>query len=151
MNTTKRPPSNTFALGLDAVLFVLFLLLRTLTLTGLPWHEWLGVAFLVPMLVHLLLSWRWIVTAIKRAFSPPRLRDTVNLVLNLSLFVSTVGVIVSGLMISQVTLPRLGMATIDDHVWRETHNSGSASCGHSNAGASLCNSALGSGAVFLML
>lgn len=58
LSTTKRPPSNAFALGLDTVLFILFVLLRTPKLTGLPWHEWLGVAFFVPMLVHLLLSWR---------------------------------------------------------------------------------------------
>jgi hypothetical protein len=74
------------------------------------------------MLVHLLLSWRWIVTAIKRTFAPARGRDAVNLLLNLLLFVTTTGVVVSGLMISQVALPALGIATVDDSVWRETHN-----------------------------
>jgi hypothetical protein len=118
----RRPPSKAFAFWLDAVLVVLFVFLRTPTLTGLPWHEWLGVAFLVPMLVHLLLSWRWMVTALRRAFAPVRRRDTVNLLLNAALFVTTVGVIVSGLLISQVTLPQLGVATVDDRVWRSTHN-----------------------------
>jgi cytochrome b561 len=98
-------------------------LLRSPTLTGLSWHEWLGVAFLVPMLVHLLLSWRWIVTALRRTFSPPRRRDAVNLLLNVALFVTTSGVVVSGLVISRVALPYLGIATIDDRVWRNTHNS----------------------------
>jgi len=74
------------------------------------------------MLVHLLLSWRWIVTALRRTFAPVRRRDAVNLLLNASLFITTVGVIVSGLMISRVALPQLGLATIDDRVWRETHN-----------------------------
>ncbi|MGH7618776.1 MAG: DUF4405 domain-containing protein [Gemmatimonadaceae bacterium] len=122
LSTTGRPPSNTFAFCLDAVLFVFFVLLRTPKLTGLPWHEWLGVAFVVPMLVHLLQSWRWIVTALRRAFSPARRRDAVNLLLNVSLFITTVGVVVSGLLISRVALPALGIATIDDRVWRETHN-----------------------------
>jgi hypothetical protein len=80
------------------------------------------VAFLVPMLVHLLLSWRWIVTALRRTFSPTRRRDAVNLWLNVALFITTAGVVVSGLMISQVALPQLGITTIDDRVWRETHN-----------------------------
>jgi 5-methylcytosine-specific restriction endonuclease McrA len=74
------------------------------------------------MLVHLLLSWRWIVTALRRTFSPARRRDTVNLVLNASLFITTAGVVVSGLLISRIALPKLGIATIDDRVWRETHN-----------------------------
>jgi len=104
------------------VLFILVVLLRTPELTGLPWHEWLGVAFLVPMLVHLLLSWRWIVTALRRAFLPARRRDAVNLLLNVSLFITTAGVVASGLLISQVALPKLGITTIDDRVWRETHN-----------------------------
>lgn len=110
------------AFALDTVLFILFVILRTPRFTGLPWHEWLGVAFIVPMLWHLLLSWRWIVTALRRSFSPARRRDTVNLVLNVSLFITTAGVIVSGLLISRVALPVLGVATIDDRVWRETHN-----------------------------
>jgi hypothetical protein len=121
-SVTKRSPSNAFAFWLDAVLFILFVLLRTPKLTGLPWHEWLGVVFLVPMLVHLLLSWGWIVTALRRSFSPARRRDTVNLLLNVSLFVTTAGVVVSGLVISQIALPALGIATIDDRVWRNTHN-----------------------------
>ena len=104
------------------MLFILFVFLRTPKLTGLPWHEWLGVAFLVPMLVHLLLSWRWILTALRRTFSPTRRRDAVNLWLNVALFITAAGVIISGLMISQVALPWLGIATIDDRVWRETHN-----------------------------
>ena len=120
--TKPRPPSTTFAFWLDGALFVLFVLLRTPKLTGLPWHEWLGVAFLVPMLLHLLLSWRWIVTALKRTFAPARRRDAVNLLLNLSLFITTTGVVVSGLVISRIALPALGISSIDDRVWRETHN-----------------------------
>ena len=122
LRTTSRPRRTPFAFWLDIALLVLFVLLRTPKLTGLAWHEWLGVAFLVPMLVHLLLSWRWIVTALKRTVAPARWRDTVNLLLNVSLFVSTAGVIVSGIVISRITLPALGIATIDDRVWRETHN-----------------------------
>jgi len=118
----RRPPSTVFAFWLDTALLVLFVLLRTPKLTGLPWHEWLGIAFLVPLLVHLLLSWRWIVTALRRTFVPARVRDPINLALNLSLFVTTIGVIVSGLLISRVAVPVLGVATIDDRVWRETHN-----------------------------
>lgn len=122
-NTIRRAsPRTPFALWLDTVLLVLFLVLRAPTLTGLTWHEWLGIAFLVPMIVHLLLSWRWIMTALTRTFRPARSRDAVNLLLNVSLFISTAGVVISGLLISRIALPLLGIATIDDRVWRETHN-----------------------------
>lgn len=122
MVTVRRAPSPSFALCLDALLFTLFILLRVPRLTGLTWHEWLGIAFLVPLLIHLLLSWRWIVTALKRTFAPARRRDAVNLVLNVSLFVTTTGTIISGLLISQTALPAVGLPMIDDRVWRETHN-----------------------------
>ena len=85
---TARPPSKTFTFALDALLLVLGLLLMSPHLTGLAWHEWIGVAFLLPLLVHLLLSWRWIVTALRHAFVPARWRDAVNLALNAVLFVS---------------------------------------------------------------
>ena len=38
------------------------------------------------------------------------------------LFISTSVVVVSGLVISQVALPWLGVGTIDDRTWRTTHN-----------------------------
>lgn len=85
-------------------------------------HEWLGIAFAIPLLVHLLLAWPWIVTACRRLFAPARRRDTVNALLNLSLFVTTTVVVVSGLVISQVSLPWLGVDTINDRVWRGMHN-----------------------------
>jgi predicted ferric reductase len=91
-------------------------------LTGLTLHEWFGIAFLVPLLVHLLLSWRWIVTALRRTLAPRRRRDAVNLALNTILFIAATVVIVSGLVISQVALPWLGVGTIDDRTWRTTHN-----------------------------
>jgi hypothetical protein len=66
-------------LSVDTLLLVLCLFLMSPRLTGLALHEWFGVALILPVLVHLLLSWRWIVTALKRAFVPTRRRDLVNL------------------------------------------------------------------------
>ncbi|HEV8408901.1 MAG TPA: DUF4405 domain-containing protein [Gemmatimonadaceae bacterium] len=122
MTTTAGAPSKTFVLSVDTLLLVLCLLLMSPRLTGLSLHEWFGVALILPVLVHLLLSWRWIVTALKRAFVPARRRDFVNLLLNAMLLVSTTVVVVSGLVISRVALPRMGVETIDDRVWRTTHN-----------------------------
>jgi cytochrome b561 len=115
-------PSKAFLFTLDALLLLLGLLLMSPRLTGLALHEWIGIAFLLPLLVHLLMSWRWIVTALRRALAPACWRDAANLALNTMLFISTTVVVVSGLVISQVALPWLGVGTIDDRTWRTTHN-----------------------------
>ena len=78
-------------------------------LTGLPVHEWLGLALGVPVLVHLLFSWSCMS------------RSTVYL-LNWLLFATLVLEIVSGIMISVVAIPALGMATVEDRAWRSLHN-----------------------------
>lgn len=111
-----------FVFYLDTGLLVVFLFLLAPRSTGLTVHEWLGIALAIPLLVHLLLAWSWIATAARRLRSPVRTRDTVNAVLNAALFVSAAVVVVSGLVISRVALPLLGVDTIDDRVWRGMHN-----------------------------
>jgi len=122
LTPASRSRRHAFVWWLDAGLFVAYLLLLSPRLTGLPVHEWLGLAFAVPVLLHLLLAWPWIATATGRLFAPHRRRDTVNALLNLALFVTTTVVVVSGVVISQVTLPWLGVHTINDRVWRRMHN-----------------------------
>lgn len=91
--------------------------------TGLPLHEWLGIALVLPVVLHLLLSWSWISAGV-RAFLGARPRSRVNFVLNLLLFILFVLEIVSGMMISQVALHTLGIGTVDDRAWRALHNLG---------------------------
>jgi len=45
-----------------------------------------------------------------------------TLLLNMSLLITTAGVVASGLLISQIALPELGITTIDDRLWRNAHN-----------------------------
>ena len=111
-----------FEFWLDALLLVAFLLLLSPRVTGLPVHEWAGIVFCVPVLVHLLLSWTWIGTTTKRVFSTDDRRARVNYCLNITLFVLIAIEIVSGLVISQVALPFLGVSTINDRSWRALHN-----------------------------
>lgn len=113
---------NRFAWCLDTLLFLALLLLLSPRLTGLPVHEWLGIAITVPLLVHLLLAWSWIAAAARRLRQPRRPREVANSVLNAFLFVAATVVVVSGLVISQVALRQLGVATINDRAWRGMHN-----------------------------
>ncbi len=106
----------------DAMLLVAIVLLAAVHLTGLRVHEWLGIAFVLLVLVHLLYSWRWITTHTQRIFSGGSRRARINYLLNVTLFVIAMIVVISGLVISQAALPNLGIATIDDGTWRALHN-----------------------------
>ena len=110
-----------FVLYLDAGLLVLFVLLLSPRLTGLAWHEALGLLLVLPVLVHLLIARRWIIGAVKRVRLADR-RALVNFGLNGILFVLMVIEIFSGIEISRLAIPYLGLMTINDESWRLLHN-----------------------------
>ena len=89
---------------LDLGMFLALLGAYNPALTGLAIHEWLSIAVIVPLLLHLIINWEWtvrITTAfLDRLFHASRL----NLIVDTTLFVSSVAVMLSGLMISQVRL-----------------------------------------------
>jgi hypothetical protein len=103
---------------LDTALLVALLLLLAPRMTGLPIHEWIGISFCVPVLIHVLLSWRWIVATL-RSLPSRTTRTRINVLINTAL---TVIEIVSSLVISRVALPLLGLHTIEDGSWRALHN-----------------------------
>lgn len=106
---------------LDVGLLLTLLLLFSPRLTGLPLHEWLGIALAVPLVVHLVLSWTWIRTAARRVATGV-VRSRINYFLNWTLFVLVVVEIVSGVGISQAALPAMGVPTVNDRAWRALHN-----------------------------
>jgi len=91
-------------------------------MTGLALHEVMGVIFFIPIIIHLLIAWRWIRNSMKHFFNYARRRASVNLCLNSILFVLVVIEIVSGFAISQIALPFVGIKTIDDKTWQSLHN-----------------------------
>jgi hypothetical protein len=111
-----------FIICLDSLLLLLFILLLSPRLTGLKIHELLGVLLFVPIVIHLLLAWAWIATTSKRIFARAGSRTRINYFLNATLFVLIMIEIISGLAISQVALPIVGIKTINDRAWRALHN-----------------------------
>ena len=107
---------------LDVTLLVVLLLLYAPRLTGLPLHEWLGIALGVPLLVHILLSWPWVSRGTVRLVTHAGARARINYLLNWVLFILVVLEIASGVVISQAALPSLGLRTINDESWRALHN-----------------------------
>ncbi|MEN6299682.1 MAG: hypothetical protein ABFD51_07200, partial [Anaerolineaceae bacterium] len=63
VNTTNK-----IKLSLDILSGISTLVLLSPSLTGIPVHEWLGLAVIIPLLVHLLLNWGWIVTTTRSFF-----------------------------------------------------------------------------------
>ncbi len=111
---------------LDAGLLVSMCALGSVNFTGLAVHEWLAVATMGLILVHVLLSWTWISASSRRLASAKAGRTRVNYFLNFCLFASAVTVIFSGVVSSEVALPALGIrSAAGDDRWRFIHNQAS--------------------------
>jgi len=115
-------PQKRFVVFLDSSLLVIFILLLSPRLTGLPLHEILGFVFFIPILLHLLIAWPWIRKATRKLFQTVNLRTRINFVLNVVLFILVITELVSGIVISEIVLPGFNIATINDRSWRALHN-----------------------------
>lgn len=115
-------PRRRFIICLDTILLIIFILLLSPRLTGLPLHEVLGIIFFIPIVLHLLIAWPWIQNSTKKFFKTVSHRTRFNFFLNTILFMLVIMELVSGFVISQVALPNLGIKTINDRSWRAVHN-----------------------------
>jgi cytochrome b561 len=107
----------------DSVMLLVFLALSSPgPVTGFMVHEWFGIAFVVLIALHLLLSWGWVAPALRRAFSGDPGKSRINVLLNVTLLVMMTVATVSGLVISDYVLPGAGLPTSNDPRWRNVHN-----------------------------
>jgi cytochrome b len=115
-----------YVFWLDASLLFLFCALEVVPFTGLLLHEWVGLAVVPMIVVHLLLSWTWIASSTRGLVRSPSWRGRVNYLLNLLLFASVTAVVYSGILISQDAVPAMtGKTAIRlDGIfsWRYVHN-----------------------------
>lgn len=106
---------------LDIALFFAFIIDMNTRFTGIPIHEWLGIAFGIALIYHLLLHWDWIISISQRLFrrlpSGQRLRYVIDLVL----FVDMVVLTMTGIWISEVAMGQLGIAVTPNFFWRRLH------------------------------
>jgi cytochrome b561 len=107
---------------LDLILLLAMAILQSPRMSSLAVHEWLAVAFAVLIGAHLLVNWRWIVKTLKRVVVPDSRRARINAVLNGTLFVMMTLTLFSGLAISEVVVPLLGITTSTLIAWRKIHN-----------------------------
>ncbi|GIV63852.1 MAG: DUF4405 domain-containing protein [Chloroflexota bacterium] len=107
---------------LDTAIFGGFLAALTPELTGLPIHEWLSLALAGTLIVHLLLHWNWITAVLKTFFRKLFHLSRLKFAVDFLLLISMVTVMVSGLMVSRVVLPVLGLTVTENPVWEVLHS-----------------------------
>ncbi len=108
-------------LWFDLAILVAAVMAPALRLTGLAIHEWLGIVLGVAIIGHLLLHWQWIVAITKRFFGPTTWGARLNYVVNALFFIGMTLIIFTGLMISKVALPSLGIQLPNGMVWKQLH------------------------------
>jgi cytochrome b len=116
-----QPNRNKTNLIVDIAIFLAFLVAMAPHFSGMALHEWLGIAFGAAIITHLLLHWQWLVEVTKRFFSKTQWSARINYILNALLFIDITLIIFSGLMISEVALPFVGIQLAQSGSWRGLH------------------------------
>jgi cytochrome b561 len=117
----KQRSQNMVNLAVDSTIFLIFLVVEAPKFSGLPAHEWLGIAIGAGAITHVLLHWQWVIEISKRFFGKAQWSARVNYILNVLLFIAITTIIFTGLMISQTVVPSLGLTVAQNNLWRSVH------------------------------
>ena len=107
----------------DIILFASFFIISAPQSTGIPLHEWLSFAFAVPIILHLLLHWKWIVKVTERFFKRLPGETRFNQIWDIVIFIMMAVVFFTGVLVSEVALPVMGIPLEIDPFWVTLHNS----------------------------
>jgi len=119
---TKTKNQTKLKLVIDIAIFIAFLIVMDPHSSGIAIHEWLAISALAAIVVHLLLSWDWIVQTSRRFTSNVNTQSRINYILNWILFFDVTLLMLSGLVISQVVVPSLGISLPQNFAWRSLHD-----------------------------
>lgn len=101
-------------------LFVAIVIAAHPAWTGIGLHEWLAAIIVLPALYHLVINWDWVVRWATRLLAKLKAVSRINFVVDVALFVSTVAVMVTGIMVLPGAVS-VAEGTTVLHVWREAH------------------------------
>lgn len=85
-------------------------------------HEWLSLATIVPLLLHVIINWDLTLSWMVRFAEKLRTVSRLNLLVDIALFVSAVGVMLSGAMVSHVVSSALGLKVTPSAMWVALHS-----------------------------
>ena len=104
----------------DALLFLGYTLAYSYGFTGIAVHEWLGIGLGIALLLHLTLHWDWVIRTTAKLLRP-RGQDKVIWLVNLALLFAMTLCVASGILISRVALPYLGIYPLAGPFWTRLH------------------------------
>lgn len=121
-NQNKLRSQTRTKLWIDLALFLAFLVTMEPHSSGLAIHEWLSLSMMAVVIVHLLLSWDWIAQLTRRFLGKVAGISRINYILNWMLFFDGLLIMISGIMISEVAIPALGITLPPAFAWRRLHD-----------------------------
>jgi hypothetical protein len=105
---------------LDVTLLAAYIVAYSFDFTGDAIHEWLGLGLGLALLLHLTLHWDWVIRTTARLLRRGG-RDRLLYAVNLALLVVMTLCIASGVVISRVALPELGILIQSSLFWDRLH------------------------------
>jgi hypothetical protein len=121
-NQNKSKPRTKTKLVIDILIFFGFLISMDPHSSGITLHEWLATSMLAMLVVHILLSWDWILRVTTRFLQKMNGQTRINYLLNWLLFIDGTVIMLSGFMISESLLPTLGITLPHNFAWRSLHD-----------------------------
>lgn len=121
-NSKHTPFLTKTKLWLDLAVFIAFLVAMEPRASGLAVHEWMTLSLAAVMVIHLLLSWDWIAEITQRFVRSTPKQTRINYILNWLMFIDATLLIVSGVMISEVAVPAIGIQLPFGFAWRRLHD-----------------------------
>jgi hypothetical protein len=118
----KKMSANQIKLYTDIVLFTAFVLVNIPQATGIPFHEWISFLFIIPLLLHILLDWKWVVNVTLRIFKKLPGEVRFNHIWDLLIFIMMVFALFTGVVISEAALPAVGIHVTIDPFWSAMHD-----------------------------
>lgn len=118
----NTPVQTRTKLWLDLLIFIAFLVTMDPHSSGLAIHEWLSISMMAVIVLHLLLSWDWITVITGHFFQKVGGQNRINYILNWLLFIDGTLLMVSGILISEVAAPALGIQFPSGFAWRRLHD-----------------------------
>lgn len=109
------------SLVVDAVALVVYLVVANPGITGVPVHEWLGVAVFVVFAAHVAQHGDWVAETVRTAFRHPTAGRAGHLVLDVLILASFMTCTVSGLLISGTVLRTFGLFADGYFFWNPLH------------------------------